>query len=193
MTWARDGKNDDPRQSGTGPGFVRYSRDEFDHLRRQHNIMVLVGNGFDIQTLHDYEHPVDSRYETFFYYLQMRGFDPTNVLFQRMKNELLLHSSMAVTTTGVTSRRLSRGCSRRGMRPSRSSVTCARSRPSLPSSFRELRQAVYSVGSGRMLPRTSGAFGACPSSSATSSTATTSCHWAFLPGWPTTTCSTSSS
>lgn len=83
--------NDDPRQSGTGPGFVRYSRDEFDHLRRQHNIMVLVGNGFDIQTLHDYEHPVDSRYETFFYYLQMRGFDPTNVLFQRMKNELLLH------------------------------------------------------------------------------------------------------
>lgn len=91
MSWVHDAQIDDPRQVGCGPGFVRYTRDEFDRLRRQHNIMVLVGNGFDIQTLQDYGRPIDSRYETFYYYLQMRGFDPENVLFQHMRDELLLH------------------------------------------------------------------------------------------------------
>lgn len=91
MSWVHDAQIDDPRQNGSGPGFVRYTRDEFERLRRQHNVMVLVGNGFDIQTVKDYGHPIDSRYETFYYYLLMRGFDHENVLFQHMKNELLLH------------------------------------------------------------------------------------------------------
>lgn len=91
MSWVHDAQIDDPTQNGSGPGFVRYTRAEFEKLGRQHNIMVHVGNGFDIQTLHDYEHPVDSRYETFYYYLLMQGFNPGNMLFQHMENELLLH------------------------------------------------------------------------------------------------------
>ncbi|WP_269303662.1 AbiH family protein [Aeromicrobium sp. HA] len=81
----------DHAQNGSGPGFVRYTRSEFEKLRRQHNILALVGNGFDIQTLADYEHPIDSRYETFYYYLQMRGFNSRNLLLMQMNYELRLH------------------------------------------------------------------------------------------------------
>jgi len=31
--------------------FINYSKDDFDDLKKQHNIMVLVGNGFDISTI----------------------------------------------------------------------------------------------------------------------------------------------
>ncbi|GAA3514134.1 hypothetical protein GCM10022262_42150 [Georgenia daeguensis] len=74
--------------SGRGPGFVTYTRDTFTKLNWQHNIMVLVGNGFDIQVLHDYEQPVDSRYEPFYHHLKMRGFDPSNQLLKHMDEEL---------------------------------------------------------------------------------------------------------
>lgn len=91
MSWFRDAQVDDRRQDGSGPGFVRYTREEFERLNRQHNILALVGNGFDIQTLHDYKHPIDSRYETFYHHLKMRGFDQSNLIFEHMENELLLH------------------------------------------------------------------------------------------------------
>lgn len=91
MSWIRDAFIEDPRQNGAGPGFVRYTMREFSLLQRQHNIMVFVGNGFDIQVLHDYSQPIDSRYETFYHYLKMREFDSSNVLFQHMAAELQLH------------------------------------------------------------------------------------------------------
>lgn len=74
--------------SGRGPGFVTYTTDTFRVLRQQHNIMVLVGNGFDIQVLHDYCQPVDSRYEPFYHHLKMRGFNPHNLLLKHMEEEL---------------------------------------------------------------------------------------------------------
>ena len=91
MSWFHGATIQNPMLNGSGPGFTRYTRNEFDKLRRQHNIMVLVGNGFDIQVLQDYNRHVDSRYETFYHYLKMRGFDPANVLVQHMETELELH------------------------------------------------------------------------------------------------------
>lgn len=74
--------------AGRGPGFVSYTQDELQVLSQQHNIMVLVGNGFDIQVLHDYHRPVDSRYEPFYHYLRMHGFNPNNLLLKHMQEEL---------------------------------------------------------------------------------------------------------
>lgn len=91
MSWINGAANEDPKQSGSGPGFTRYTTDEYNRLGRQHNIMVLVGNGFDIQALHDYSQPTDSRYEPFYHYLKMRDFDSSNVLFRHMEDELKLH------------------------------------------------------------------------------------------------------
>lgn len=91
MSWIEGACSGDPKQNGTGPGFTRFTPDEFDRLCRQHNIMVLVGNGFDIQALHDYSQPVDSRYEPFFHYLTMRNFDSGNAIFCHMNEELKRH------------------------------------------------------------------------------------------------------
>lgn len=91
MSWINGAASDDPKQGGFGPGFIRYTTDEFDQIGRQHNIMVLVGNGFDIQALHDYCQPIDSRYAPFYHYLKMRDFDSENVLFRHMEEELKLH------------------------------------------------------------------------------------------------------
>lgn len=79
------------RSRGLGPGFARYTTDEYDQLRQQHNIMVLAGSGFDVQLLHDYRQPTDSRYEPFYRYLKMRSFDTENVIFRHMEDELRLH------------------------------------------------------------------------------------------------------
>lgn len=73
---------------GRGPGYVSYSRDTFTKLNKQHNIMVLVGNGFDIQVLREYGQPVDSRYSSFYYHLKMRDFDPSNRLLIHMEEAL---------------------------------------------------------------------------------------------------------
>ena len=73
---------------GRGPGYVKYSKSTLSKVDRQHNIMVLVGNGFDIQVLHDYRQPVDSRYSSFYFHLKMRGFDPTNRLLIHMEEAL---------------------------------------------------------------------------------------------------------
>lgn len=91
MSWINGAESDDPKHGGFGSGFIRYSTDEFDRLTRQHNIMVMVGNGFDIQALHDYSQPTDSRYEPFYHYLKMRDFDSRNVILRQMEDELKLH------------------------------------------------------------------------------------------------------
>ncbi|VXB44425.1 AbiH family protein [Nocardioides sp. AX2bis] len=65
-----------------------YSQNMFKKLDKQHNIMVLVGNGFDIQVLKDYRQPVDSRYSSFYYHLKMRDFDSANRLLVHMEEAL---------------------------------------------------------------------------------------------------------
>lgn len=88
MSWREGWTSGNLKQDGMGPGFTRFTRAEFKRLRVQHNVMVLVGNGFDIQALHDYSQPVDSRYASFYYYLKMRSFNPENRIFRHMEEAL---------------------------------------------------------------------------------------------------------
>lgn len=67
-------------------GYRRYSKAQFDSLRKQHNVMALVGNGFDIQVLTDYEQPSDTKYATFYHYLKFRQFDNSNLLLKQMES-----------------------------------------------------------------------------------------------------------
>ncbi|WNM23519.1 AbiH family protein [Demequina capsici] len=62
----------------------------FSAVRRQHNIMAIVGNGFDIQALSDLKSPADTRYVSFFHYLKYRHFDDGNSILKEM--ESLQHS-----------------------------------------------------------------------------------------------------
>lgn len=57
----------------------------FKAVSSQHNIMALVGNGFDIQALSGLESPTDTRYESFYHYLKYRKFDESNLILGRME------------------------------------------------------------------------------------------------------------
>lgn len=52
--------------------------------RRQHNIMVLVGNGFDIQALSDLKVRGDTKYTSFYYFLKSRSFNTHNLIYAQM-------------------------------------------------------------------------------------------------------------
>ncbi|RBP64908.1 abortive infection AbiH-like protein [Brevibacterium sanguinis] len=67
-------------------GYRVYTKSEFADLRQQHNIMALVGNGFDIQVMREYKQPWDTRYETFYHYLKFRQFDVGNHLLAEMED-----------------------------------------------------------------------------------------------------------
>lgn len=67
-------------------GYTDY-RGKFKDVRRQHNILALVGNGFDIQVLSRLGSKMDTRYETFYYYLKSRSFDRNNHLMKVMEDE----------------------------------------------------------------------------------------------------------
>lgn len=56
----------------------------FLNVRDQHNIMALVGNGFDIQALSGLDAATDTRYESFYHYLKYRKFDPENRILEHM-------------------------------------------------------------------------------------------------------------
>ncbi|TDW26937.1 AbiH family protein [Cryobacterium psychrophilum] len=57
----------------------------FQAVPSQHNIMALVGNGFDIQALSGLGSSTDTRYESFYHYLKYRKFDATNLILERME------------------------------------------------------------------------------------------------------------
>lgn len=63
---------------------------KFGDVRNQYNIMAIVGNGFDIQVLSNLGSTVDTRYESFYYYLKYRKFRSDNRILQKM--EQLHHS-----------------------------------------------------------------------------------------------------
>ena len=74
--------------------FKKYDRGTFDALRDQHNIMVLVGNGFDVAILNKYNtgslRGKTSTYNDFYEYLKyFRLCDENNILFKRMTEDLL--------------------------------------------------------------------------------------------------------
>lgn len=51
---------------------------------KQRNIIAFVGNGFDIQAMSDYGSSINTRYESFYHFLKLRSFDPTNMVFSEM-------------------------------------------------------------------------------------------------------------
>lgn len=51
---------------------------------KQRNIIAFVGNGFDIQALHDHGANIDTRYESFYHFLKLRAFSENNLIFQEM-------------------------------------------------------------------------------------------------------------
>lgn len=65
-------------------GYRTFTTAEYEKLRRQHNIMVLVGNGFDIQVTRRYESQFSPRYLAFYHYLLSRDFDFSNLVVQQM-------------------------------------------------------------------------------------------------------------
>lgn len=65
-------------------GYRTFSTVEYSKLRRQHNIMVLVGNGFDIQVTRRYKSRFSPRYPAFYHYLAARDFDSSNLVVAQM-------------------------------------------------------------------------------------------------------------
>lgn len=65
-------------------GYREFTSAEYSDLKRQHNIMVLVGNGFDIQVARRYESRFSPRYPAFYHYLASRDFDSSNLVVQQM-------------------------------------------------------------------------------------------------------------
>lgn len=65
-------------------GYRTFTTAEYSRLRSQHNIMVLVGNGFDIQVTRRYESRFSPRYQAFYHYLLSRDFDSSNLVVRQM-------------------------------------------------------------------------------------------------------------
>lgn len=65
-------------------GYRTFTKAEYKELRHQHNIMVLVGNGFDIQVTRRYGSRFSPRYPAFYHYLLSRDFDSSNLVVQQM-------------------------------------------------------------------------------------------------------------
>lgn len=66
--------------------YTRY-RSKFRNMTRQHNIMALVGNGFDIQVLRALGSKMDTTYMSFYHFLKSRKFDSDNLIFRVMEEE----------------------------------------------------------------------------------------------------------
>lgn len=69
--------------------FINYTEDgSLLDVERQHNIMVFIGNGFDISVLRKYrQDKVVSSYSKFYDYLCYKGFNASNVLFKKMTED----------------------------------------------------------------------------------------------------------
>ena len=81
------------------PALRQYDNQDFDRFERsknkkQHNIMMLVGNGFDIAVLNHLGSKYATDYKSFFYYLKSIKFNNGNILFRKM-NELRIRDEQA--------------------------------------------------------------------------------------------------
>lgn len=88
----------------TFPGNRYYDRGDYRRLnvesgKAQHNIMILVGNGFDIAVLQELGAPYRTDYQSFFYYLKSMRFNPNNFIFKKM-DELRHKHEISVSAGG---------------------------------------------------------------------------------------------
>lgn len=73
--------------------FGKYDKKTFDEIKSQHNIMVLVGNGFDIALLNKYKtgkmKGKTSSYSDFYEYIKYYNLcDEKNILFKKMTEQM---------------------------------------------------------------------------------------------------------
>lgn len=61
-------------------------RSTYRNVHEQCNMLVLVGNGFDIQVLSDLNMSIDTRYVSFYHFLKMRNFNSSNCIFSVMED-----------------------------------------------------------------------------------------------------------
>ncbi|OYR92923.1 hypothetical protein CBF56_07625 [Lactobacillus taiwanensis] len=60
-------------------------KSKYKDATKQHNIMVLVGNGFDINVLSKYRNDsIDTRYAKFYDFVKYIGYDKDNILIRKM-------------------------------------------------------------------------------------------------------------
>lgn len=72
--------------------YKRYTKQEFKDLRKQHNIFVLVGNGFDISVIKKYKEGKmkgkTTSYSDFYDYITYYNLsNEDNVLYKKMKDD----------------------------------------------------------------------------------------------------------
>lgn len=72
--------------------FIKYNADDYNDIRKQHNIMVLVGNGFDIAALKQCSlekmRGKTTSYSDFYDYVEYFGLcSPKNKLYQKMTDD----------------------------------------------------------------------------------------------------------
>ena len=67
--------------------YRKYTKDEFSDIEKQHNIMILVGNGFDIEILTAFQQKAKTSYENFYHFLEYQNCREENLIYQKMKNE----------------------------------------------------------------------------------------------------------
>lgn len=69
--------------------FKNYKEERYiSGIEEQHNIMIFIGNGFDIAVLKKYrDDNLVSSYSKFYDYLCYKGFDTDNVLFKKMSTD----------------------------------------------------------------------------------------------------------
>lgn len=72
--------------------YRNYTKNEFKDLRKQHNIMVLVGNGFDIDILRNFGSNITTSYENFYNYIRYKKIDENNSIFKAMKHSKTINN-----------------------------------------------------------------------------------------------------
>ena len=81
-------QNNSQQSAPNHPAIRQFGEDEFRNLdgsmTKQHNIMFLVGNGFDIAVLDMLGADYKTDYQSFFYYLKSKKFDGSNMIFRKM-------------------------------------------------------------------------------------------------------------
>ena len=78
--------------------FGKYDKKTFNEIKSQHNIMVLVGNGFDIALLNKYKtgkmKGKTSSYSDFYEYIKYYNLcDEKNILFKKMTEQMSYDSN----------------------------------------------------------------------------------------------------
>lgn len=90
-------QNNSQQSAPSHPAIRQFGEDEFTNLRdsktKQHNIMLLVGNGFDIAVLDMLGADYKTDYQSFYYYLKSRKFDGSNTIFKKMDELRLKHEA----------------------------------------------------------------------------------------------------